>query len=56
MKMQKKVGKKVNKRERVLAAYRGQKPDRVPCAFWYHFPAGYEYGEKAEMCIRDRSC
>lgn len=47
MKMQKKVGKKVNKRERVLAAYRGQKPDRVPCAFWYHFPAGYEYGEKA---------
>ena len=37
----------MNKRERVMAAYNGQKPDRVPSAFWYHFPEGYAYGEDA---------
>jgi uroporphyrinogen decarboxylase len=28
----------MNKIERVLAALRGQQPDRVPASFWYHFP------------------
>ena len=35
----------MNKRERVLAAVSGNVPDRVPCCFWLHFPAGYEAGE-----------
>ena len=35
----------MNKRERVLAAVSGNVPDRVPCGFWLHFPAGYEAGE-----------
>lgn len=37
----------MNKFERVMAAYHGQQPDRVPCAFWYHFPQGYEAGPAA---------
>lgn len=37
----------MNKRERVMAVVSGQKPDRVPGAFWLHFPHGYEYGEDA---------
>lgn len=37
----------MNKYERVMAAYRGERPDRVPCAFWYHFPRGYESGDAA---------
>ena len=37
----------MNKYERVMAAYHGEKPDKVPCGFWYHFPEGYESGEAA---------
>ena len=37
----------MNKFERVMAAYNGEQPDRVPCAFWYHFPKGYEAGDAA---------
>lgn len=37
----------MNKYERVMAAYRGDRPDQVPCAFWYHFPRGYESGDAA---------
>ena len=28
----------MNKRERVMAVIRGQKPDRIPSGFWLHFP------------------
>ena len=37
----------MNKRERVLAAVAGDKPDRVPGGFWLHFPPGFEAGEEA---------
>lgn len=37
----------MNKFERVMSAYHGEQPDRVPCAFWYHFPRGYEVGAAA---------
>lgn len=37
----------MNKYERVMAAYLGQRPDRVPSAFWYHFPKGFEAGQAA---------
>ena len=37
----------MNKFERVMAAYYGQKPDRVPCGFWYHFSKGNEYGPQS---------
>lgn len=29
----------MNKRERVMAVIRGEKPDRIPSGFWLHFPA-----------------
>ena len=37
----------MNKRERVLAAVAGNRPDRVPGGFWLHFPPGFEAGEEA---------
>ena len=37
----------MNKFERVMAAYYGQKPDRVPCGVWYHFSKGNEYGPQS---------
>jgi len=37
----------MTKRERVMAAFRGERPDRVPVGFWYHFPSDCVYGEKA---------
>lgn len=37
----------MNKFQRVMAACQGGQPDRVPCAFWYHFPKGCESGEAA---------
>ena len=37
----------MNKRQRVMAAVTGGTPDRVPAAFWLHFPEGYAAGEKA---------
>ena len=43
----------MNKRERVLRAYRGERPDRVPAAFWYHFPSDCVYGEKAVQAHLD---
>jgi uroporphyrinogen decarboxylase len=33
--------------ERVEAVLRGEKPDRPPFSFWYHFPADAAFGERA---------
>ena len=27
----------MNKKERVMAVIRGEKPDRIPTGFWFHF-------------------
>jgi uroporphyrinogen decarboxylase len=35
----------VNKFERVKAALAGEKVDRVPASFWYHFPAEKAHGQ-----------
>ena len=34
-------------KNRVLAAVRGESPDRVPAAFWLHFPESMYHGEQA---------
>ncbi len=36
---------KVNKIERVKAALAGEKVDRVPASFWFHFPAEKAHGQ-----------
>ena len=37
----------MNKKQRVMAVINGQKPDRVPSGYWYHFTPDCKYGEKA---------
>lgn len=37
----------MNRRERVFAVLAGERPDRVPTAFWMHFPEDAFYGQKA---------
>ncbi len=37
----------MNKKERVGAALAGQEVDRVPAAFWFHFPKDRNHGEAA---------
>ncbi len=37
----------MTKKEQVLAVFRGERPETMPCGFWLHFPAGYEYGKAA---------
>ena len=34
----------MNKIERMQAMLRGERPDRVPAGFWFHFPAAYAAG------------
>lgn len=34
-------------KQRVLAAVKGESPDRVPAAFWLHFPESMHHGEPA---------
>jgi len=36
----------MNKIERVQAALKGEKPDRIPFGFWYHFPKDQRSGQK----------
>ena len=43
----------MNKRERVMKTFRGEKPDRVPTGFWYHFSPDCVYGEKAVQAHLD---
>lgn len=35
----------MNKRERVITALRGEKPDRVPAGFWFHFTGDAAAGQ-----------
>ncbi len=37
----------MNRKERVLAALRGEKPDQTPTGFWLHFPEAVHHGQKA---------
>lgn len=37
----------MTKKERVLAAVKGEQPDRVPSGFWLHFPPAMHHGEAA---------
>ena len=37
----------MNRRERVTAVFKGEKPDRTPIGFWMHFPVEQHYGEGA---------
>ena len=37
----------MTRKERVLATVRGETPDRVPAAFWLHFPESMHHGEQA---------
>ena len=37
----------MTRKERVLAAVRGGVPDRVPAAFWLHFPESMHHGKQA---------
>lgn len=37
----------INKKERVIAAVRGQKVDYIPAGFWMHFPAQMHHGIEA---------
>lgn len=37
--------KTVDKRELLLATLQGEKTDRVPCGFWFHFPEEKMHGE-----------
>ena len=36
----------MNKKERVMAVIRGEKPDRVPSGFWLHFPPEEQKGDR----------
>lgn len=37
----------MNRKERILAVYRGQIPDRTPMGFWLHFPPKTQHGTVA---------
>ena len=37
----------INKKERVIAAVRGQKIDYIPVGLWMHFPAQMHHGDEA---------
>lgn len=37
----------MNRKERVTAVFKGEKPDRTPMGFWMHFPPEQHYGEEA---------
>lgn len=37
----------MNRRERITAVFKGEKPDRTPMGFWMHFPEDQHYGDEA---------
>ena len=37
----------MTKKERVIAAIKGQPVDRIPSGFWLHFPESCFYGDAA---------
>jgi uroporphyrinogen decarboxylase len=37
----------MDKKELLLATLQGEKTDRLPCGFWYHFDESHKYGQAA---------
>lgn len=42
----------MNKRERVLAVIRQEKPDMIPAGFWFHYKSDYTVQEMAEAHLK----